>query len=89
MLWILDKNGQIVAKDETYFDSLLMSYCTNEFQAPARIIGQALGHLFRTGHDFIGDGYLSWRLKQLVLMNKIEIRGKLEKMQDYEVKLLI
>lgn len=83
LLWILDKNGQIVEKEETYFDSLLLSYCTHEFQHPARIIGYTLCDV-----DFnIGDLYLHYRMKQLVLMNKLEICGKLEKMQDYKVKL--
>jgi len=86
---ILDKNGQIIEKEETYFDSLLESFCTSEFQKAARIIGQALGHLFHADHDFIGDMYLDWRLKQLSVMNKIEARGKLNGlMRDYEVKLI-
>ena len=89
MLRILDKNGQILENEETYFDSLLESFCTSEFQKATRIIGQALGHLFHADHDFIGDMYLDWRLKQLSVMNKIEARGKLNGlMRDYEVKLI-
>jgi len=84
MLRILDKNGQILEKEETFFDSVLVSYCTNEFQKPARIIGQVLADI-----DFnVGDGFLNWRLKQLSLMNKIETRGSLNEMRDYEVKLI-
>ena len=83
LLWILDENGQIVEKDETYFDSFLLSHCTHEFQHPARIIGHTLCDV-----DFnIGDMYLSYRMKQLVLMKKLEFRGKLEEVRDYEVKL--
>ncbi|MDR1172747.1 MAG: DUF1835 domain-containing protein [Bacteroidales bacterium] len=83
LLWILDENGQIVEKDETWFDSFLLSYCTREFQHPAWIIGHTLCDV-----DFnIGDLYLNYRMKQLVLMNKLEIRGKLGEMRDYMVKL--
>ena len=83
LLWILDKNNQLVAKDETYFDSFLLSYCTNEYQKPARIIGHTLCDI-----DFnVGDSYLNYRLKQLVLMEKIKARGELKEMRDYEVKL--
>ena len=84
MMRILDKSGQIIEKDETYFDSLLEFYCTNEFQKSASVIGQVLVAI-----DFnVGDEYLNWRLKQLSLMNKIETRGKLNEMRDYEVKLI-
>lgn len=83
LLWILDENGHIIEKDETYFDSFLISYCTHEFQHPARIIGHVLCDI-----DFnVGDSYLNYRMKQLALMNKIETRGRLNEMRDYEVKL--
>jgi hypothetical protein len=82
LLWVLDENKQLVAKDETYFDSFLLSYCTNEYQKPAQIIGKTLCDI-----DFnVGDGYLAYRMKQLVLMGKIQIRGELKEMRDYEVK---
>ena len=82
LLWILD-SGQIVEKDEDYFDSFLLSYCTHEFQHPARIIGYTLCAV-----DFnVGDSYLNHRMKQLALMKKVEIRGELKQMRDYEVRL--
>ena len=82
LLWILD-DGRIVEKDETYFDSFLLSYCTREFQRPARIIGNTL-----CTFDFnIGDLYLNYRMKQLALMKKVEFRGILKQMRDYEVRL--
>lgn len=82
-LRIIDKKGNIKGKEESYFDSLLESYCTKEFQKPARIIGAVLCDI-----DFnVGDGYLNWRLKQLVGKKKIEARGELNEMRDYEVKL--
>ncbi|NLU28594.1 MAG: hypothetical protein GXX03_01895 [Bacteroidales bacterium] len=37
LLWILDK-GQIVEKEETYFDSFLLSYCSQEFQRPTGVL---------------------------------------------------
>ena len=84
MLWILDEHGQIAEKDESYFDSFLLSHCTSEFQPPARIIGLTLCDV----NFDIGDSYLNYRTKQLALMNKVETRGKLDQMRDYEVKLL-
>ncbi len=82
LLWIFEK-GQIVEKEETYFDSILLSYCTHEFQHPARIIGHTL-----CDTDFnVGDSFLNYRMKQLALLNKVEFHGELKQMRDYEVKL--
>lgn len=83
LLWILDENKQLIAKDETYFDSFLLSHCTDAYQKPARVIGHTL-----CDTDFnVGDAYLAYRMKQLVLMGKLQIRGELKEMRDYEVKL--
>jgi hypothetical protein len=82
-LWILDENSQLVAKNETYFDSFLLSYCTNEYQKSARIVANTL---YDTGFN-VGDGYLAYRMKQLILMKKIQTRGELKEMRDCEVKL--
>jgi len=82
LLWIFDKD-QIVEKEETYFDSFLLSYCTHEFQHPARIIGHTL-----CDTDFnVGDSFLNYRMKQLALMDQVEFRGELKQMRDYEVRL--
>lgn len=82
-VWILE-NNQIVGKDEDYFDSFLLSYCTNEFQSPAWIIGNVLCDI-----DFVvsSDAFLNYRLKQLVNTNKLEARGEMKAIRDYMVRL--
>ncbi|MDL2244410.1 DUF1835 domain-containing protein [Parabacteroides sp. OttesenSCG-928-J18] len=83
LLWILDENKQLVAKDETYFDSFLLSHCTDEYQKPAIVIGHTL-----CDTDFnVRDVFLAYRMKQLVLTGKLQIHGELKEMRDYEVKL--
>lgn len=82
LVWILD-NGQIIDKDETYFDSFLLSRCTNEFQTPARVVG----HTLCDTNFNVGDAFLNYRLKQLTLMQKLEYRGAMKEMRDYEVRL--
>ena len=78
LLWILD-NGQMIEKDEDYFNSFLLTYCTHEFQKPARSIGYTLCAI-----DFnVGDSYLNYRMKQLALMKKVVFRGELKHMRDY------
>jgi len=84
MLRVLDKNGQILEKEETFFDPVLISFCTKEFRPAAKIIGQTLVDI-----DFnVGDGYLNWRLKELSLAKKVIARGILKNIRDYEVKLI-
>ncbi len=81
-LWILDKKGQIAVKKIDYFDSSLLTNCDDKFQKAARVIGETLVDI-----DFdVGDSYLNWRLKQLALNGKLETRGRLIEIRDYEVK---
>ncbi|MDD4821782.1 MAG: DUF3658 domain-containing protein [Bacteroidales bacterium] len=82
LLRILDKKGRICHKQVDYFDAILLSYVTKEFQKAARVIGPTLVDI-----DFgVGDGYLNWRLKELALHGVLEFRGQLIEIRDYEVK---
>ena len=60
-----------------------MSFCSNEFQKSARIIG---GTLVETEFS-ISDWFLNWRLIKMSEMNKIETIGELKDMRDYEVRI--
>ncbi len=82
-LRIIDEHGHIAEKSEAYFDPVLESYCTDEFQKAARVIGRTLADTYFN----IGDGYLNWRLKQLVASRKLEARGTLGMAREYEVRL--
>lgn len=81
-LWILDSKGQITIENTDYIDSFLLAHCKEDFQKAARVIGETLCD---TGFN-VGDSYLNWRLKQLAIDGKIEAKGKLVEIRDYEVK---
>lgn len=84
MIRVLGADGDIYEKDETYYDSFLEINCKDEFQSAARVIGHTLCDI-----DFaVGDGYLNWRLKQLALAGKIESRGELNQIRDYDVRIV-
>ena len=87
ILRILDENKQVLEVEETYYDSLLISCCIDEYRESARVIGDVLGR-FINNYNYICDEYLNYRLKQLALTKKIEYRGKLGAMRNYEVKLI-
>lgn len=82
LLRVLEEDGAITHKPESYFDSFLLSKSKEELQKAARVIGQALVDI-----DFsVGDSYLNWRLKELVKDKKLEFRGRLIEIRDYEVR---
>ncbi len=69
-------------QEEHYFDTALLANCNHEFQKSARVVGMTL---IDTGFN-VSDTILSWRLKELVRQNKLEAKGILRNMRDYEVK---
>ncbi|MDR0565660.1 MAG: DUF1835 domain-containing protein [Prevotellaceae bacterium] len=81
-LRVRGKNGEILEKDETYFDAFLEANCSSEFQSAARVIGQTLCDI----DSGVGDGYLSWRLKQLSRNKKVETCGTLSEIRAYKVR---
>ena len=72
----------------TFFDSLLMSHATDEWQKVARIVGEALAAEWDDGIFQTGDLVLAARVNALVESGRLEYRGKnpLE-MQFSEVRL--
>lgn len=83
LLRILDKNGTISHKRESYYDNLLYSKCIEEYQKASVVIGQALVDVDIS----VGDNYLNWRLKELVKEKKLESCGQLSDIRDYSVKI--
>lgn len=80
---VLDKDGSICHVQDSFFDTSLLSYCKSEFQEAARVIGPTLADI-----DFaVSDSYLNWRLKELANNKKLQYRGCLIEIRDYEVRL--
>lgn len=79
---VLTKEKEILEVDETYFDTILESFCSEDFQSPARAIGYTLCET-----DFnVGDGFLHWRLKQLIKQGRLEAEGIVGEMREYKVR---
>jgi len=83
VLRILNAHGAIGHQHETYFDKILLSNSSGEFQKAARVIGQTLADI----HSAVSDSYLNWRLQELVQEKKLEFCGRLIEIRDYEVRL--
>ena len=83
ILRVLDKDGSICHMHDSYFDTSLLSNCKSEFLNAARVIGQTLVDI-----DFaVSDSFLNWRLKELAIDKKLQYRGRLIEIRDYEVQL--
>lgn len=75
-------DGTIKTMDVSALDQALLENCKDEFQKSARIIGTTLVAI-----DFeIGDHTLNWRLTELAKNKKLEYKGALNCMRQYEVK---
>lgn len=75
---------KLVSRTEEYYDSQLISFCSQQFQKASRIIGQAIT---KFGIP-TGDVYLGWRLRKLAEAGTLQLQGDISKtLKDYDVKL--
>ncbi len=82
---LLEGGKKLVSKEEGYFDGIILSGLTNEFQKLTKIIQNILGKL----KIQIGDAFLVYRIKELIGQQKIEKTGNWEKgWKDVEVRLV-
>lgn len=68
-----------------FYDHLLLTHCTANYQKANKIINQAMG---KEGHIPTGDLYLAWRLRELAQIGTLQLQGDPAKStKDFEVKL--
>ncbi|MBE3570179.1 MAG: DUF1835 domain-containing protein [Bacillales bacterium] len=85
------RNGRILSVPEDYYDQYIINRAkklhskqkTNDFMKSARLIGEVLGHL----EQYVGDEFLEYRLRRLIEKGVFEMKGSLEAMRYYSVKL--
>jgi len=70
------EGGDLVSAPISFFDSLLMSHATDEWQKVARIIGEALATEWDDDIFQTGDLVLAARVNALVENGRLECRGK-------------
>ncbi|CAH2215427.1 DUF1835 domain-containing protein [Tepidibacter aestuarii] len=76
------KDNKIIGVDESYYDKDILSNCTFNFKKAARVIGATMGK----SDQLVGDAYIDYRVRILIESGKVEYRGKLETMRDFEVR---
>ena len=83
MVRLLEGGKKLAQYDDDFYDKDLLNYITKDWQKANRVIQQFL----QKNNHTTGDAYLLWRLKELKNAEKIEAKGLLKGMKDFEVKL--
>jgi len=83
MVRLLEGGKKLAQYDDVFYDKDLLNYITKDWQKANKVIQQFL----QKNNHTTGDAYLLWRLKELKNAEKIEAKGLLKGMKDFEVKL--
>lgn len=75
-------NDEIIGVEEGYYDNDILLNCGFNFKKAARVIGMTMGR----SKQLVGDAYIDYRIRKLIEDGKIEYRGKLQTMRDFEVR---
>ncbi|UPK43786.1 DUF1835 domain-containing protein [Paenibacillus pabuli] len=87
----LMKDGVIQSVPEDGIDEFIMQKAREltstrqpgEFIKAARVVGEVLGHL----EQAVGDAFIEYRVRQLILQGRLEMEGKPHAMRLYSVRL--
>lgn len=80
---LLEGGKKLRGEPAGFFDKDLLQATTKEFQKANKVIVQVTGKFKYP----VMDQFLSWRIKELIKEGKIESKGELKTMRDFEVKL--
>jgi Protein of unknown function/Domain of unknown function (DUF1835) len=79
---LLEGGKKLKGEPVAYYDKDLLQACSKEFQKASKVVSQLTGKMkFPVPEQFLG-----WRLKELIKEEKLESRGELKTVKDFEVK---
>lgn len=81
---LLEGGKKIKGEPAAFYDKELVQQSTAEFQKASKVVGLVTGKLKYP----VMDQFLGWRLKELIKQGKLESKGELKTIKDFEVKLL-
>jgi hypothetical protein len=79
---LLEGGKKLVQEDYDFYDTVLRSLVTPDWQKASKIIHT---HLTKAKHT-TGDMYLLWRLKLMIEQDMFDVQGTVGKMKEFEVK---
>lgn len=80
---LLEGGKKLRGEPATFYDKELIQQSTAEFQKASKVVGLVTGKLKYP----VMDQFLGWRLKELIKQGKLESKGELKTIRDFEVKL--
>lgn len=80
---LLEGGKKIKGEPSAFYDKELVQQSTAEFQKASKVVGLVTGKLKYP----VMDQFLGWRLKELIKQDKLESRGELKTIKDFEVKI--
>ena len=80
---LLEGGKKLKGEPTLFYDKELLAQSGNEFVKAWRVVQQVTGKLKYP----VMDQFLGWRLKELIREGKLESRGDLKTIRDFEVKL--
>lgn len=80
---LLEGGKKLKGEPVTYYDKDLLQACGREFQKASKVVSQLSGKMKFP----VPEQFLAWRLKELLKEEKLESRGELKTVKDFEVKL--
>ncbi len=78
----LEGGKKLVQHDYDYYDDELMKFITPDWQK----VNKLFHTFFSKSKNTTGDAYLLWRLKLIIIEEKIDAQGEIKGMKDFEVK---
>lgn len=72
---IFDSENNMCSKPIDFYNQFLLEYCEPEFKTSSRVVGYTLAYIYSGHYNFhssIGNIFMYWRLRQLVLQGKLE-----------------
>jgi hypothetical protein len=81
---LLEGGKKLIQYNEDFYDKDLFKFISKDWLKANKVIQQFLQKNTHT----TGDAYLLWRIKSLINAEKIEAKGLLKGMKDFEVRLI-
>ena len=80
---LLEGGKKLRGEPTVFYDKELLQAATAEFQKASKVVGAVTGKLKYP----VMDQFLGWRLKEQIKLGKLESRGELKMIKDFEVKI--
>lgn len=80
---LLEGGKKLAQRGYGFYDSELMNFITKDWIRVSKLFQ----HYYSKVKETTGDAYLLWRIKQMIEDGKVDMRGNMQNMKEFEVRL--